>query len=60
MNLDEDNKYYCEKCKKYVSAIAFKNKRSSFANLIIHLKRFDNFINKKNDLITYPRRINHK
>ena len=56
--LDEDNKYYCEKCKKYVSANKIlKIKEAPSNNLIIHLKRFDNFINKKNDLITYPEEL---
>jgi ubiquitin carboxyl-terminal hydrolase 36/42 len=59
--LREDNKYYCEKCKQYVNAEkCLKIKEIPNNNLIIHLKRFDNFIKKKNNLITYPEELTIK
>lgn len=56
--LEEDNKYYCDKCQKYVSAEkSLSITETPMNNLIIHLKRFDNFIQKKNNLITYPEEL---
>ncbi len=57
--LDNDNKYYCEKCKK--KTIARKNIIMSkwSDNLIIILKRFDNMMRKDNRMVNIPLEWRH-
>ncbi|CCD24249.1 putative ubiquitin-specific protease UBP5 NDAI_0C05900 [Naumovozyma dairenensis CBS 421] len=52
--LDNDEKWFCPKCRrKQISTKQLKITRLP-KNLIIHFKRFDNFMNKNNIFVQYP------
>ncbi|CAI4058043.1 hypothetical protein SKDZ_04G2930 [Saccharomyces kudriavzevii ZP591] len=53
-NLEVDEQWLCPHCKKRQPSTKQLTVTRLPRNLIIHLKRFDNLLNKNNDFVKYP------